>query len=96
MVKRILTLYVEDGIIELAKAKGLNLSQFVEDAFKNYLDISEFIPKGIDIKAELKAEILKKTTELTTLKNEITAIEMDEDIKRKERDKDVIKVIKFD
>jgi len=72
MVRRILTLYVEDSLITEAKARNINLSKFFETALETelgYLDAKENKTKD-EIIQELKGKINKLTETIKKLTEE--------------------------
>jgi hypothetical protein len=50
MVKVHLTLSIDDKVIELAKQKGINVSQFVEDALKmKFVESKKYLPESVKV-----------------------------------------------
>lgn len=81
MVKRSITLYVDTNNVELAKAKGINLSQLFNDTLKQYLEIpdnakndslklQELIKAEQTTVATLQQQLKSKQIELDKLKQE--------------------------
>ncbi len=69
MPKRNLTLYVDTHLIDLAKAKDLNISQLLESVLKSYFKEDTDIKQNVSIQ-----QIEKKETEALTELNKIRAI----------------------
>jgi hypothetical protein len=95
MVRRNTTISIEDNLIKLAKLKGLNVSKFIEESLKNYLNVENATEINKDDRDVLKEQIMKKTAELTSLRNKMDQIELKREKERSERDKSVIKEIEI-
>ena len=79
--KRQLVLYVDGDYVEIAKARGINLSQFFNDTLKSLLEIPEEV-KNDSLKlqelikeeqttvATLQQQLKSKQIEVEKLKNE--------------------------
>ena len=75
MGKRILNIYVEDGDVEIAKSRGINLSSF----FRNVL--------SVEISGEIEGKEEKEI--ITILKNKIA--KLSEELKNKNREIELLK-----
>ncbi len=88
MVKRQLVLYVDSDNVEIAKAKGINLSQMFNDILKEELKIPKNIENGtLDYEKHIKklehdkALLLQQTK---SLQKQIEKIEVEKVKKEKE------------
>lgn len=68
MGKRLLNLYVEDADVEIAKSRGLNISQFVRDALAIEVGVRETRDEKSkdEVILELKTRNAHLSTELNT------------------------------
>jgi len=72
MGRRHTTLVIDEDVIELAKAKGINMSRFFENALRNKLGIT----LGTDVRRfRIEKEIEIKSRETDALKDELNNIE---------------------
>jgi len=72
MGRRHTTLIVDEDVIELAKAKGINMSRFFENALREELGIA----LGMDVRRyRVEKEIEIKMRETAALKDELNGIE---------------------
>lgn len=65
MGKRLLNLYVEDSLVELAKAKRINLSAL----FRSMMEVEVNLKEGSEL-SELKATAARLTEEVNKLREE--------------------------
>jgi hypothetical protein len=68
-MKKKLTLYVDEGIIEIAKMESLNISQVVEDFLRNFLEIqtTEVIDQKINKLNQQIGALSERKNQLLTL-----------------------------
>ncbi len=94
MVKRQVCLYIDTDLVDLAKSRNMNISEFVNDVLKTELDIPlELEKKDLNFENEIKKEIgifSRSKQRIELLRNQRDKIEKLKQKERKDRESKIV------